>query len=347
MEAAEVKSAVRYGTHNRMRAAVVTAYGPPEVVRITDVPIPRIGDHDVLVRVAATTVSAADWRIRAHAMPRGFGLLSRLALGITRPRQPVLGTELSGTVVAVGRSVTRFRLNDAVIGFPGARLGAHAEYRAMRETGAIVLKPAGLGWHEAAALPFGGTTALHFLRDKGAIRSGQRVLVIGASGAVGSAAVQLARHFGATVTAVTSGANIDLARRIGAEHVIDYTAEDITRHGAKYDLVLDAVGAETFTRAKTVLAPDGRFLMVAADLPQMLGGLASLPFRQNAISSIAPERAHDLELLAGLAARGAWRPVIDQVYPLDRIVAAHRRVESRRKRGSVVVVLGPEAGGPA
>jgi NADPH:quinone reductase-like Zn-dependent oxidoreductase len=342
MTSIEGTAARREALQSRMRAAVVARYGPPESVHLTAVPVPRPGDHGVLIRVAATTVSAADWRVRAHAMPRGFSLLSRLALGWTGPRQPILGTELSGTVVEVGKAVTRFRPGDAVIAFTGARMGTHAEYCAVADTAAIVAKPAGLSWTEAAALSFGGTTALFFLRDKGKVRSGESVLVIGASGAVGSAAVQLARHFGAGVTAVTSGANLDLVRKLGAEHVIDYTAEDFTRSGRRYDIILDCVGATTFAHARAALEPDGRFLMVATGLPEMLGALTTLPFRQKAIAGMAPERADDLALLAELAQRGAWRPLVDEVLPFDAIVAAHRRVESGRKRGSVVLVLAPE-----
>lgn len=324
-----------------MRAAICTAYGPPEVVRVASVPIPRIGDRDVLVQVAAATVSTADWRIRAFAIPTGFGLISRLAFGLRRPRRPILGTEFSGTIVDVGKAVTRFRVGEDVIGYPGPGLGCHAEYRAMREDGAMVVKPAGLSHVEAAAFSFGGTTALHFLRDKGRVREGHRVLVIGASGSVGTAAVQIAHRLGAAVTGISSSTNHDLVGRLGAERMIDYTVDDYTRHGQHYDLILDTVGVETFFRARRALASDGRFLMIAADVPQMLHGLATAPRHQKAISGLAPERADDMRYLAHLAEKGAYRPVIDQVYALDRIVDAHRRVDSRRKRGNVVIAIAP------
>lgn len=320
-----------------MRAAVCTAYGPPAVVRLHDVDVPVIGDRDVLVRIAAASVSAADWRLRAYAMPRGFGLISRLAIGLKRPRRAILGSEFSGTVTAIGKAVTRFKVGDAVAGFPGVGLGCHAQYRAMPDDGALVPKPASLSHIEAAVLFFGGTTALYFLRDKGRVRAGNRVLVIGASGSVGSAAVQIARHMGAEVTGVCSGANCELVAGLGAHAVIDYTREDYTRHGPRYDVILDTIGVESMTCARHALAPDGRLLMVAADVPQMLLGLTTLWRRQKVISGLAPERREDVEYLADLAARGAYRPVIDQVFSLDDIAAAHARVESRRKRGNTVL----------
>lgn len=328
-------------TPRLMRAAVVTAFGPPEVVRIAEVPMPQVGDHDVLIRTAATTVSSADWRIRARAMPRGFGLMSRLALGFRGPRRPILGTELSGTVVEIGKAVTRFRPGDDVVGYPATGLACHAEYRSMHEDGLLILKPAALNHAEAAALSFGGTTALYFLRDKGRIREGHRILVIGASGSVGSAAVQIARHFGAIVTGVCSSPNADLVRRLGAHDMIDYTSEDWLRTGSRFDLILDTIGVETISRACRALHPDGRFLMVAADLPQMLAALAPRLDRRKAMSGLAPERTRDMQLLADLAGQGAFRPLVDRIYPLEEIAAAHRRVESRRKRGNVVVALDP------
>lgn len=328
-------------TRSRMRAAICTSYGPPETVHLADVPMPRISDRDVLVRITAATVSTGDWRIRAFAIPTGFKLASRLAFGLRKPRNAILGTEFSGTIVEVGNAVTRFQPGDAVIGYPGAKLGCHAQYRAMPADGALIRKPAVLSHTEAAALSFGGTTALHFLRDKGHIREGHQVLVIGASGSVGSAAVQIARYFGAVVTGVCSGINRDLVSRLGAHEVIDYAVDDYTRRRQKYDLILDTIGVETISRATRALRPDGRFLMVAADLRQMMLGLATRPRRQKALSSLAPERAEDLQYLSDLAAMGAFRPVIDHVFPFDEIVEAHRRVESHRKRGNVVVAIDP------
>jgi NADPH:quinone reductase-like Zn-dependent oxidoreductase len=320
-----------------MRAAVCTAYGPPGVVLVRGVERPAIGDRDVLVRIAAASVSAADWRLRARAMPRGFGLISRIAIGLKRPRRAILGSEFSGTVTAIGKAVTRFKVGDAVAGYPGIGLGCHAEFRAMPEDGALVPKPASLSHLEAAALFFGGTAALYFLRDKGRVREGNRVLVIGASGSVGSAAVQLARHMGAEVTGVCSGDNCDLVAGLGAHTVIDYTREDYTRQGPRYDVILDTIGVEEMTRARRALAPDGKFLMVAAGVPQMLMSLTTLWRRQKAIFGLAPERREDVEYLAALAARGIYRPVVDQVFSMDDIAAAHARVESRRKRGNTVL----------
>ncbi len=205
-----------------MKAAVCLSYGGPEVVQVTDVPTPVPQPNEVLVRIHATTVSAGDARIRGSNFPSGFWLPARAFLGVRRPRKPILGTELAGVVAATGASVTRFKTGDLVFAFPGVRMGCHAEYRAVREDAAIAHMPAGFSFDDAAAISFGGTTALHFLRSVGKVQRGERVLINGASGAVGSAAVQLARHFGAHVTGVCSAANVPLVRSLGAEAVIDY-----------------------------------------------------------------------------------------------------------------------------
>lgn len=320
-----------------MKAAACAAYGGPEVVRIVEVPVPVPRDDEVLIRIAAASVSTADWRLRSLAVPTGMRTMVRLACGFTRPRRPVLGTELSGIVVETGRAVTRFAPGDAVVAYPGAGLGCHAEFRAMRESGAIIRKPAALTHEEAAAMSFGGTTALAFLRDKGRLGPADRVLVIGASGSVGSAAVQIARHLGAEVAAVCSGKNLEFVRGLGAHRVIDYERADFADGGERYDIILDAVGATTFEHARCALAPEGRFLMVVAGLPQMFEALMSMPRRQKAIAGVVGERREDMEFLAGLAQAGAWRPAIERAYALEEIAAAHARVESGRKRGNVVV----------
>jgi NADPH:quinone reductase-like Zn-dependent oxidoreductase len=323
-----------------MRAAVCTRYGSPDVIAIQELPdpVPRAGE--VLIRVIATTVSSGDWRLRALAVPTGLRTMIRLAMGWNRLRQPILGSDLCGEVIALGTGVSRFRLGERVVAFAGVRMGCHAERRALPESAFIVPKPPSLSDHEAASLAFGGTTALHFLRDKGAIAAGQRVLVIGAAGCVGSAAVQLARHFGAEVTAVTSAANHELARSLGAERAIDYHTTDFAGEGRQYDLILDAVNATTFARARSALAPAGRLLMVAAEVPGMLRAATTILGGQKACAGMAPERLEDVQFLAELAERGEYRPVVDSVYPLEEIVTAHRRAESGRKRGSVVVEVG-------
>lgn len=272
-------------------------------------------------------------------VPRGFGPIMPLVFGFSAPRRPILGTDLAGEVSAVGSGVRQFREGDRVVAFAGVRQGCHAEFCVLPEKAAIVARPEGLSDGEAAAIPFGGTTALHFLRDKGRIRAGQRVLILGASGSVGSAAVQLARHFGAEVTGVSSAANHDLLRDLGVHRALDYRTQDFATTGDRYDLILDTVNATTFSHARPALSPRGRFLMVAADLPAMLGSLATLFSAQKAISSVGPERREDVRFLADLAAKGEFRPVIDCTLPFRDVQAAHARVESGRKRGNVVLKI--------
>ncbi len=322
-----------------MKAATYAKYGSPDVVRIADIPTPMPKDDEVLIRVHATTVSSADARLRSMTLPRGFGLIGRLIFGITGPRQPILGSELSGTVTAIGAGVTRYAVGDPVIAFPGVKMRAHAEYRTMPQDGAIVAKPANLTFEQGAALAFSGTTALHYLRDKGQIKPGDRLLVLGGSGCVGSAAVQLGRAFGAHVTATTSARNADLVRSLGAERVIDYTMQDFTTEDIRYDLILDTVGGTTFARAIPCLRSGGRFLMVLADLAQTFAALRKGPDGKRAMGGPAPERSADLAFLADLAAGGEILPVIDRVYPFDQIAAAHAHVDTGHKRGSVVVSL--------
>ena len=326
-----------------MRAYTYDRFGPPEVLALKEVPKPVPGDHEVLVRIRATTVTAGDWRVRSLEVPRGFGLLSRLALGLSGPRQPILGSELSGEIEAVGKAVTRFRAGDLVFGFTGMRMGCHAEYRCLPEEGhgrkdeAVALKPANLGFEEAAALSFGGTTALSFFR-KAKLQRGEHVLVVGASGGVGTAAVQLARHFGASVTGVCSTANLELVRSIGADRVIDYTREDFTRSGERYDVIVDTAGTAPFSRCKGSLAEGGRLLVVLGALPEVLRApVVSLTSTKRIIGGVVSWGVEDLRFLASLAEAGHYRPVIDRRYTFAEMVEAHRHVDAGHKRGNVVV----------
>lgn len=321
-----------------MQAAVYHRYGPPSVVTLSEVPKPVPAPKEVLIRIYATTVSTGDWRARSLRMPPGFGLLGRLVFGLLRPRRPILGTELSGVVEAVGASVTKFKAGDEVFGFPGEAYGCHAEYRTMGEDGPIALKPASLSHPEAASLSFGGITALGFLRDKGGIKSGDKVLVVGASGAVGSAAVQLARYFGATVTGVCSAANSELVLSIGASRVIDYRTEDFAMSGETWDIILDTTGTVPFARAERALAPGGRLLVVLASLAQSIAK-ASKADGKRLIAGLVTTRVEDLQFLAALAASRDLRPVIDRLYPLADAAEAHAYVDTGRKRGSVVLSI--------
>jgi NADPH:quinone reductase-like Zn-dependent oxidoreductase len=322
---------------SHMKAAVVRRYGPPHVVKIEHIPRPVPGPNDVLIRVHASTVSTADWRIRSLSMPYGFGFAGRLAFGITAPRQVVLGSELSGDVVAVGASVHTFAVGDAVVAYPGVKLGAHAEYCCMNANAAIVHKPSALSYASVAALAFGGTTALDYFR-RGALQAGEHVLINGASGTVGSAMVQIAVAAGARVTAVCSGANIELMQQLGATRAVDYTRADFAAEGIRYDVIADTVGNAPYSRVREALAPRGRLLLVLATLPEMLRAPwinRTSPHR--IVAGPAAERVDDLQTLVAMAADGRFTPLIDSRFSLEEIAAAHARVETKRKRGSVLV----------
>jgi NADPH:quinone reductase-like Zn-dependent oxidoreductase len=320
-----------------MKAVVYSTYGAPDVVALADVPKPAPKDHEILIRIRATTVTTGDWRARSLNLPAGFGLLGRLVFGVFGPRNPILGTELAGEVEAVGSAVTRFKVGDEVFAFTGASYGCHAEYRTLAEHELIAIKPANLSFEEAASLSFGGTTALSNLRKAG-IRAGDSVLVVGASGGVGSAAVQLAKHFGARVIGVCSTANLDLVRSIGADTVIDYTQEDFSNGDETYDIILDTTGTAPFSRCDRVLKPGGRLVIVLGSLGQALGiGRPSKKSGKTVISSLPTVTVEDMQLLARLAETGEIKPVIDRCYPLANAVEAHVYVDGGHKRGSVVL----------
>ena len=302
-----------------MKAAIVTKYGPPEVVRIEDRPKPVPKDNKILVRICATTVTSGDCRVRGANVPPIYKPMLWVMFGVGKPRQPVLGTEFTGQVEEVGDKVKAFKRGDAVFGTMGMlNLGAHAEYALVPERGGVVLKPEGISFEQAAALAFGGTTALHFLRT-GKLQKGQRILIYGASGAVGTSAVQLAKHLGAEVTGVCSGANLDLVGDLGADKVIDYTREDLRATNLKYDVVFDAVGRMAKPIAKEVLTQGGVFLSVMA-------GFVGV-------------RQEDLRLLGELTAGGKYSPVIGRTYPFEQIADAHAYVETGHKRGNAVVIM--------
>lgn len=322
-----------------MKAFLYERYGPPEVLELKDVAKPVPNDDEILIKIHATTVTSGDCRVRSLNIPLGFGLLSRLVFGFTRPRQPILGSELAGEVEAVGKNVSQFKAGDQVFAFSGARMGCHAEYKCMPESGAVALMPPNLTYDEAATLSFGGTTALDFIR-RGKLKRGESVLVNGASGSVGAAAVQLALHFGAIVTGVCSTTNISLVNSLGAAHVIDYTQQDFTQNGETYDVIIDTVGTAPYSRCKQSLKDGGRLLLVLASLPAMLPVLwVSLISDKKIVAGPAVERAADLRLLAELTQAGVFKPVIDRRYPFEWMADAHRYVDTGRKKGNVVVTL--------
>jgi NADPH:quinone reductase-like Zn-dependent oxidoreductase len=322
-----------------VKAIVYERYGPPDVLQLKEVAKPTAKDDEVLIEVRATTASSGDARLRAMNLPAGFGLVGRLAFGVFAPRRGILGAELSGMIAAVGKNVTRFEVADPVVAMAGAGMGCYAEFRAIREDGALAKKPANLTFEEAAAMSFGGTTALDFFR-RGKLEKGERLLVNGASGAVGTAAVQLAKHFGAHVTGVCSTANLELVRSLGADAVIDYTKEDFTRNGEAYDLIMDTVGTAPFSRSKGSLKAGGRLLLVLSGMLDILGSpWVNMTTDKRVVAGPASERAEDLRLLAELAEKGEYRPVIDRSYPLERTAEAHAYVDTGRKKGSVVLTL--------
>jgi len=305
-----------------VRAVICTRYGPPEVLRLEELATPAPRKNEVRIRILATAVTSSDCYVRGLNLSPAYRIMARLALGWNAPRQPVLGMVLSGEVDSVGSDVKSFEVGERVFGFNRHLFGTYAQYVCWPEDGLLATRPASLTDEEAAAIPYGGLLALHFLHKAG-VRAGQRVLVYGASGAVGTSAVQLARHFGAQVTGVCSTANVDLVASLGATTVIDYTSEDFTDKAARYDLIFDAVGkrksAAALRGCRQVLAPGGARVSVDDGTPNL--------------------RREDLVLLGELATKGEIRPVIDRAYALDDIVVAHRYVDKGHKRGNVVITV--------
>ena len=320
-----------------MKAVMYERYGPPEVLQLREIEKPSPQNNEILIKIYATTVTSGDWRVRSLTVPTGFRTIMRLVFGISKPRQPILGTELAGVVEAIGKEVKKFKVGDHVFAFSDTAMGCYVEYKCMVEDGAIALKPLNLTYGEAAALSFGGTTALDFLR-RAKLQRGERVLINGASGGVGTAAVQLARHFGADVTGVCSTGNVELVRSLGANDVIDYTQVDFTQNSETYDVIVDTTGLAPFFRCKASLKSGGRLLMVLAGLPEMLRApWTSMTSGKKIISGPASADVNDLCFLAELAEAEAFRPVIDRHYLFEQIVEAHRYVDAGRKKGNVVI----------
>ena len=322
-----------------MQAALVTRYGPPDVVVIRQVATPEAKPGQVIVRQSATSVSSGDARIRAANMPAGYGLILRLVFGLTGPRQPILGISVAGEVVETGPGVTTHKIGDRVLATTGFAMRAHAEYVAVKASRLIPL-PGGLSMAEGAALPFGALTALYYLRDRAKVSAGEKLLVIGASGAVGAAMVQLARQYGAEVTAVCSAANADLVRGLGATQVIDYRSQDFRNSGQRYEVIVDCVGQATARNCRAALVPGGRLCLVTASLGYQLA--AGWHARRNGVRVIAGvggEAPEDLRLLADLAAKGPLRPHIGATFPFARIAEAHALAETGHKRGNTVITF--------
>ncbi len=325
-----------------MKAILHTRYGPPSVLQLTEVDKPSPKDDEILVAIRATTVSTADCNMRNFTfVTRSMRPLARLMFGIVRPwKQRILGTELTGEVESVGKNVTRFKRGDRIVASRGMASGGHAQYACVPEDGALALKPDSLSWEAAVAIPFGANTALHFLRDLGKIQAGHEVLIIGASGSIGSAAVQLAKHFGATVTGVCSAANVDLVKSLGADSVVDYTKEDFAKNGNTYDLIFDIVGATTFGQCRRSLKPHGIFLQNIVGLPDVARILwTSLAGGKRVKGGVALESPARMTLITELAGAGTLKPIIDRTYPLERIAEAFEYVERGHKKGNVVITV--------
>jgi NADPH:quinone reductase-like Zn-dependent oxidoreductase len=323
-----------------MKAIVYTQYGPPEVLQLKEVEKPTPKDSEVLVRVAVTTVTVADSRVRSFTVPPSYWLPARIALGIRKPKKAILGAELAGEVESVGKDVKRFKPGDQVFASTLEHgFGAYAEYRCLPEDGLLTIRSANLPPEEATTLPIGGRTALYFLREAN-IQPGQKVLIYGASGSVGTFAVQLAKYFGAEVTGVCSSANLELVKSLGADKVIDYTQEDFSKNGETYDVIFDTVGKASFTGSLRSLKQDGVYLQaVAAPGISLRMKWTSLISSQKLVGGGPPPKTEDLVFLQELIEARKLKPVIDRCYPLEQIVEAHRYVDQGHKKGNVVITV--------
>lgn len=325
-----------------MKAILHTQYGSADLLQFKEVdkPVPR--DNEVLIKIHATTVSSGDCNVRNFTfVTKSMLPIAKLMFGIRKPWQGrILGTELAGEVEAAGKDVKRFKTDDRVLASTGMASGGHAQYACLPENGALAIKPDSLSWEEAVAIPFGANAALYYLRDLGKIHAGHELLIIGASGSIGSAAVQLAKHLGATVTAVCSGANAEMVKSLGADNVIDYTKEDFTRNAKTYDLIFDVVGATTFDRCRNSLKPAGFFLPCIMGLTDMVRMLwTSVTGGKKMRGGVAINNLERMTLIAELAAAGKLKPVVDRSYSLAQIADAFKYVEQGHKKGNVVVTV--------
>ncbi|HUX94616.1 MAG TPA: NAD(P)-dependent alcohol dehydrogenase [Bacteroidales bacterium] len=324
-----------------MKAIVHTKYGPPDELQLKEVEKPIPGDNEVLIKIHATTVTTSDCNVRNFTfVPKSFQFLARIMLGFKKPKIKILGIDLAGEIEAVGKDVKLFKEGDQVFGSPGTKMGAHAEYSCVPEDGALAIKPADMFWEEAAAISLAGNTALFFIRDLAKIQAGQKILIHGASGAIGTYAVQLAKYYGAEVTGVCSAANAEMVKSLGADKVIDYTKEDFTKSAERYDFVFDVVGKTTFSQCKSILKPKGIYLENMLEIKDILRMMwSSITGGKKIKGGVSKENTENLNFFIGLIESGKLKPVIDTIYPLERTAEAFQYVEKGHKKGNVVIKI--------
>jgi 2-desacetyl-2-hydroxyethyl bacteriochlorophyllide A dehydrogenase len=317
-----------------MKAIELTKYGAPEFLQMNELEKPSPKDNEILIKIHASSVSSGDARMR-----RADPFIIRLIFGFKRPRKPILGVVVAGEIEAIGKSVSNYKIGDQVFGSSGMKFGAHAEYVSVPEDAVLALKPGNMTYEEAASIPFGATASMHFLRIAN-IQQGQKVLIYGASGALGTMAVQLAKNYGAEITAVCSTANVELMKSLGADHVIDYTQEDFTRNGKKYDVVFDTIGKSSPRKALKSLSDNGHLLLASAGIGTMIGGsVKSMFIKKKIVSGVIKETVKDMNFFKLLIEKGSLKAVIDRTYPLEQIAEAHAYVDKGHKKGNVIIAM--------
>ena len=330
-----------------MKAIMYTAYGPPDVLKLVEVEKPSPKDNEILIRIHATSVNYGDTLARnlkevsprKFNMPFFFWLPARIVFGFSKPKVNILGSELAGQIEATGKDVKRFKKGDQVFGYRGQSMGANTEYLCMPEDGLVAIKPANITYAEAAAIPYGALTALNLLR-KVNIQPGQKVLINGASGGIGSAAVQLAKYFGAEVTGVCSTPRLEFVKSLGADKVIDYTKEDFTQNGETYDLIFDILGRSSFSRCKGSLNQNGRYLLASFKVKQLFQMLwTSMIGSKKVICALSGEKIEDLLFIKDLAEAVKIKSLIDKCYPLEQAAEAHRYIEQGHKKGNIIITV--------
>lgn len=328
-----------------MKAILCPSYGPPEILRLEEIPTPTPKDNEILVKVHAVAVTVADSRIRGGRFPSGFGIIARLVFGIRGPRQQVLGNSFSGEVVAVGKNVTLFSVGDSVFGMKGLSSGAYAEFVTIDQNHAVIKKPNTLSHTDAAGLVFGGMTATYFLRDQGHLKDHTQILINGAAGSVGSSALQIAKTRDTEITAICGPKNTQFVESLGADVVMDYTKEDFRKDANRYDLVIDCVGNISLDDLENILKPGGKALLLIAGIPTMLSAAIRTARSQKNIQVLtgtASETKQQLQFLLELYTEKKLKPVVTKIFPFEHIVQAHALADSNHKTGNIVVEVVPQ-----